>query len=282
MGRGGRMKRLAAVLCALMLLLPAARAEVRMFAVSVGKGDAIIIQAGDYTCMIDTGKKKKQENIEAAFKQLGVTALDAIFITHTDDDHVGGLKWLRDSDMEIRAIYASAYFPETTLKKHQAVKTADELDLEVQWLTAGMHVPLGGSGAVFHVLAPEFEIPGNEDDNSLVMMLDSPDGRILLAGDMELAQESVLLNAGYDLRCNVLKVANHADGDATSKQLINACGAQIAVISTSTEEKEDTPDPGVLRNLQNAGYDVYITQDCSGGILVTLDGGVVRAQYMNW
>ena len=105
------MKRLTAILCALMMMIPAACAEVRMFAVNVGKGDAIIIQAGDYTCMIDAGKKKKQENIEAAFEQLGVEALDAIFLTHTDDDHAGGLKWLRDSDMEIRANYASAYFP---------------------------------------------------------------------------------------------------------------------------------------------------------------------------
>lgn len=276
------MKRLTAILCALMMMIPAACAEVRMFAVNVGKGDAIIIQAGDYTCMIDAGKKKKQENIEAAFEQLGIEALDAIFLTHTDDDHAGGLKWLRDSDMEIRAIYASAFFPESTLKKHQAVKTADALGLEVQWLTAGAMIPLGDSGAVFHVLAPEYEIPGNEDDNSLVMMLDSPDGRILLAGDMEIAQESVLLNAGYDLHCNVLKVANHADSDTTSQAFLNACGAEIAVISTSTAEKEDTPDPGVVRRLQNTGYDVYITQDCSGGILVTLDGGTAKAQYMNW
>ena len=276
------MKRILICMLLALMFVASAEAQVRMLAINVGKGDAILIQTGDYTCLIDTGKKKKQENIEAALEQMGIAELDAIFITHTDDDHTGGLKWLRDGDIQIGAIYASAFHPETSAEKHQAVKAAEKLGLEVQWLQAGDTIALGNSGAVFNVLAPEYEIPGNEDDNSLVMMLDSPDGRILLTGDMELAQESVLLNAGYDLSCDVLKVANHADSDTTSRALINACGAKIAVISTSTAEKEDTPDPGVVRSLQNAGCEVFITQECTGGILVTLESGEAFAQYMNW
>ena len=42
-----------------------------------------------------------------------------LFITHTDKDHTGGLKWLRKSDIEIKAIYASRYYPESTAKKHK-------------------------------------------------------------------------------------------------------------------------------------------------------------------
>ena len=263
------------------LMCGTAQAQVELFAVNVGKGDALVVRAGDYTCLIDTGKEKAQEQLEVALKALGVEALDAVFITHTDKDHVGGLKWLRESDIEIRAIYASRYYPNTTEKKHPAVKAAKKLDLTVNWLGAGDSVPLGDSGAVFRVLAPEMEIPDDEDDNSLVMMLESPDGRILLTGDMEHVEEAALLASGADLRCDVLKVANHGDSDATSAALIAACAPSVALISTDSEEKPGTPDAGIVRNLQSIGCAVYATQDASLGIRVTLDGGRVAVENVN-
>ena len=263
------------------LMCGTAQAQVELFAVNVGKGDALVVRAGDYTCLIDTGKEKAQEQLEVALKALGVEALDAVFITHTDKDHVGGLKWLRESDIEIRAIYASRYYPNTTEKKHPAVKAAKKLDLTVNWLGAGDSVPLGDSGAVFRVLAPEMEIPDDEDDNSLVMMLESPDGRILLTGDMEHVEEAALLTSGADLRCDVLKVANHGDSDATSAALIAACAPSVALISTDSAEKPGTPDAGVVRNLQGIGCAVCVTQDASLGIRVTLDGGRVAVENVN-
>ena len=263
------------------LMCGTAQAQVELFAVNVGKGDALVVRAGDYTCLIDTGKEKAQEQLEVALKALGVEALDAVFITHTDKDHTGGLKWLRESDIEIRAIYASRYYPGTTEKKHPAVKAAKKLDLEVQWLGAGDSVPLGDSGAVFHVLAPAMEIPDDEDDNSLVMMLESPDGRILLTGDMEHVEEAALLTSGADLRCDVLKVANHGDSDATSAALIAACAPSVALISTDSAEKPGTPDAGIVRNLQGIGCAVCVTQDASLGIRVTLDGGRVAVENVN-
>lgn len=263
------------------LMCGTAQAQVELFAVNVGKGDALVVRAGDYTCLIDTGKEKAQEQLEVALKALGVEALDAVFITHTDKDHVGGLKWLRESDIEIRAIYASRYYPNTTEKKHPAVKAAKKLDLTVNWLGAGDSVPLGDSGAVFRVLAPAMEIPDDEDDNSLVMMLESPDGRILLTGDMEHVEEAALLSSGADLRCDVLKVANHGDSDATSAALIAACAPSVALISTDSEEKPGTPDAGIVRNLQSIGCAVYVTQDASLGIRVTLDGGRVAVENVN-
>ena len=273
------MKKLLLATLVCLLLWGVALAEVEMYTVNVGKGDAILLRTGGYTCLIDTGKDKAQPAIEAAMEEMNITALDAVFITHCDKDHVGGLKWLRKSDMEIRAIYASKYHPDKTAKKHQATKTAEKLGLEVGWLGMGDTVALGESGAVFRVLAPQKEIPGNEDDNSLVMLLDSPDGRILLAGDMEQKEEVVLLGSGQDLRCDILKVPNHGDTDACSTQLIAACAPRAAVISTSTEEKPDTPDKKVIKNLNKAGCETYITQESKKGVYIRLDGGEITAEY---
>lgn len=271
-----------ATAAAALLVCSTAQAEVELLAATVGKGDALLLRAGSYTCLIDTGKSDAEENLRRVLDHYDIQALDAVFITHTDKDHTGGLKWLRKSDIEIRSIYASRYYPGSTEKKHQAIKTADKLGLEVNWLGAGDRVPLGDSGAVFEVLAPEVEIPGNEDDNSLVMMLDSPDGRILFAGDMEHMEELNLLSGNPDLHCDVLKVPNHADTDACSNELIAACAPKVAVISTDSREKSDTPASRILKGLKKAGCETYITQDCTMGVHVTLHAGEVHAEYVNW
>lgn len=271
-----------AIAAAALLACSSAHAQVELLAASVGKGDALLLRTGGYTCLIDTGKNDAQDQLEKILKKLDIQHLDAVFITHTDKDHTGGLKWLRKSGIEIGAIYASRYFPETTEKKHQAIKTAEKLGLEVNWLGAGDQVPLGDTGAVLDVLSPAVEIPGNEDDNSLVMMLDSPDGRILFAGDMEQAEEKLLLSSGADLHCDVLKVPNHGDSDACSEKLITACKPKIAVISTDTDEKPDTPDSRVLKNLKKAGCSTFITQDCTMGVHVVLRAGEAHAEYINW
>ena len=275
------MRRILAAAMALLLSASVAQAEVTMLAINVGKGDALLIESGGYTCLIDTGKKDNEPQIRKALAYRGIDALDAVFVTHTDKDHTGGLKWLRKSEIKIGAVYASAYYPESTFEKHPAVKTGEKLGLDVVWLKAGDVIPLGESGAVFRVLSPEYEIPGNEDDNSLVMMLESPHGKMLLAGDMELMQEQALHSSGADLQCDVLKVPNHADTDACSNELISACGAKIAVISTSTEEKSDTPAKRVLKALNNAGYETFITQNSKIGVMVRMSEGNISAEYIN-
>ena len=267
---------------ACLLFCQTAHAQVEFLAASVGKGDALIVRVENYVCLIDTGKSEAEDQLRRVFERCGIERLDAVFITHTDKDHSGGMKWLRKSDIEIGAIYASRYHPETSEKKHPAVKAAKKRGLEVNWLCAGDEVALGDTGAVFRVLAPTQEVQGNEDDNSLVMMLESPDGRILFTGDMEEAEEELLLATGADLRCDVLKVPNHADSDACGPALIAACMPKVAVISTDGGEKPGTPDKNVLKNLEKIGCVAYNTENCTFGVHVLLQEGRVTADYVSW
>lgn len=254
--------------------------DVWMYAVSVGKADAILVGAGDSACLIDAGYARSRGKILAAMEIMGVDRLDAVFVTHTDDDHVDGLEWLAESDIEIGAWYASAMY--TGVKKeekHPAVKAAKLDGQTVNWLKAGDSVPLGP--AVLDVLGPSVLNTDKDDNNSLVMMLRSAQGDILLAGDMEFEQESVLLSTGASLGCVVLKVGNHADDDTGSDAFIRAASPKAAIISTSTAEKPETPDPRLVSLLRSVGAEVAVTQEATGGILVRLQGGVPAIERIN-
>jgi len=114
-----------------------------------------------------------------------------------------------------------------------------------------------------------------------VMLLESGQGRMLLAGDMELPEEAELLSLGVDLSCDVLKVPNHGDDDTTSAAFAAAASAQLAVISTDSQEKPGTPDAGVVSRLMAAGSRVIVTQDAGLGLLVTLADGTATAEALD-
>ena len=258
-----------AILLAIALICASAIAQVELCFVNVGKGDAILLKSDDYCALIDTGKKKAQDNILRAMEEMDIDHLDAIFITHCDKDHTGGLKWLRKSDIEIGAIYASAYHPETDEDDHPARAAAEKLGVPFAYLKAGDAISAGS--ATLRVLAPISEIPGKEDNNSLVMMLDAPEGRVLLCGDMELIQEETLINSGADLACDIIKIPNHGDDDACGEALIAAANPSIAIISTSSEEKPGTPSERVLKLLEDYGVEIFVTQDFDLGYRVELN-----------
>ena len=278
-GRMRRLRRRFGLLIALLLCLPAAgcstaapaESDVWMYAVSAGKADAILLGVSDAVCLIDAGYVRTRGKILAAMERMGVEKLDAVFLTHTDDDHADGLEWLAESEIPVGTWYASALYTSVKESKHPAVKAAAARGQEVVWLQAGDAVSLGG--ATLEVLAPAQLNEDKDDNNSLVMMLHSDEGRILLAGDMEFPEEGVLLQSGADVACDVLKVPNHADDDTCSETFVRAAAPDAAVICTDTREKSETPDPRVVASLQAVGAQVAVTQECTGGILVYLHQG---------
>lgn len=282
-----KMTRLLALLISLMALAAcgAGRSEeapdVTLFATSVGKGDALILKVGDYACLIDAGKARARGKVRSAMEFMGVEALDAVFLTHTDGDHAGGLGWLAESDIPVGAWYASGYYTGVKADKHLAQKAASKRGQSVQWLIRGDSIALGNTGATLRVLAPERRFDDKDDNNSLVMLLETAQGKMLLTGDMELPEEAVLLSEQDDLRCAALKVPNHADDDTVSQAFADAVSAQVAVISTDSDEKPGTPDPGVLSRLASAGTACYVTQDAGLGLKVALNDGAASVTQVD-
>lgn len=258
-----------ALIAACLALCGCAAGETELYAVSAGKADALLLKVDGAACLIDAGHVDARGKILYAMRQLGVSSLDAVILTHTDSDHADGLEWLAESDIPVGAWYASRYFMDVKEKKHPAVKAARARGQEVVWLSAGDAVSLGG--AVLNVLAPSQPAETKDNDNSLVMMLESADGRMLLAGDMELPEEAILLASGANLSCDILKVANHADDDTTSEAFARAASPKLAIISTDSYEKPSTPDAAVVARLEAVGAEIAVTQEATGGLLARLN-----------
>lgn len=277
------MKKLLMFMLALLTLTAPAVAEtseaLTLFAVNVGKGDALLLNAGMHTYLIDTGKTEHWGDLSRALKTMKIDHLTGVIFTHTDKDHVGGAWALATSTIRVDGWYASAYFADVKESKHPVVAAAALRRKNVTWLKGGDVLPLGEG--TLRIIGPLSESE-TENCNSLVMIAEGGGGRMLLAGDMEHEEEYELLHAGLVPKCEVLKVGNHAESDATSEALIRYVQPRIAVISTSTAEEPDTPDARVLRNLYAVRAEVYQTQQAESGILVTLQNGAASAQLMDY
>ena len=279
-----RFPRTLALLLALLLTLGAcARAETAVSAlfINVGKADAALYLLGDQRFLIDTGTKDSYDQLERVLEAYGVQRLDGVLITHTDKDHVGGLKKLLKSGIAVDALYAGTLHSEKSLEDHPVYEAAEKYDVPLTWLSAGDVIDLG-NGCTFQVLGPLSQDDEDENNNSLVLRLLTPQGDMLLTGDMELEEENELIEAGLISQAAVLKVAHHGRDDTTSRQFALLVRPQWAVISTSTAERPDTPSARVLSYLRDARASVAVTQEAQVGILITLEGGQASAEAINW
>jgi len=272
------------MLAALMGMLPlggtVSRAEeMSLMAFNVGKADSLLLRCGESTYLIDTARGRNWDFLEEQLRTLGVEHLDGVLITHMDSDHVGGLKKLLKSGLETDHVYAPAFYLPEDDKENPAEKAASKQGHEVEFLQGGAELPL--DGGILRVIGPLRAATDKEDNNSLVLYVEAAGSSMLLAGDMEFPEEQDLLEAGVVPRAEILKVGNHGDNDATSNALLSAVQPSIAIISTSTEEKESTPAKRTLAALQTWGAEIYQTQEAKIGILVRVKDGEITVTREN-
>ena len=255
--------------------------EVRLIALNIGKADCMLLLWEDRAYLIDAGWEQTYPALEAALEQCGVTHLNGVFLTHCHKDHTGGLMPLAQSGVAVDAWYAARIYYDVKEDKHPAQLAAAVRGQEVVWLEAGDEIDAGG-GAAFRILGPLTVNETNENNNSLVMRFSSPQGSILLAGDMKEDEEYELLSANAFSAADVLKVGHHGDNKATTQDMLRIVRPKASLILTSTQEEHDTPAPATLSRLAAVGSRVYVSQDARDAVMITLKNGEPTVEDVAW
>ena len=279
------MRRLISLFLILLILFQASVAEeapgTRLIALNIGKADCLLLLFDDQAYLIDGGWEQTYGTLHEALQRYGITRLNGVFLTHCDRDHYGGLLRLASNDIPVDAWYAASIYHDIPSSGHPLVDAAAVRSESVRWLNAGDVLELGSTGTLT-VLGPLTKNIENENNNSLVFSVETADGFLLFTGDMKLEEEAELLTAGLISGADVLKVPFHGDNTASSESFVQAVMPQIALICTSTREEPDTPAGSVLKRYQRIGAQVYVTQDFSCGIEITLKNGVPSVSDIVW
>ena len=247
----------------------------RVLFINVGKADAILLQYGGKNLLIDTGTEESAPQLLGALRFMGADAIDALFLTHTHKDHIGGVPALA-RNLPVARAYAPLYSENKKNGENRITLAAEEAGIPLTRLRVGDAVPFA-DGVSLDVLGPTAYNDADDNDNSLVLRFSVNGRTLLLTGDMQFAEEKTLLDAGAAVAADVLKVGNHGNPDATSDAFGAAVAPSIAVISTDTGEDADSANPRVYAALPDAA--VYVTQDTALGVLLRIGpDGVMTLQ----
>lgn len=228
----------------------------------VGQGDAAIVRSGRHAVLVDVGESGSYD-VMRYLRHEGLF-VDAIVLSHFDNDHAGALKSLLNSEIIIPRIICPSGVSESEIGSQavlDALANARDMGIPIEETERGAIIDFGMYS--FDVLSPDDTLSG-ENERSLVLYTEIEGTKFLLAGDLPIKSER---DDFPDV--DVLKVAHHGSKNATSAKLIDHITPEIALISVGEGNSYGHPTQRVLDDLQNADAAVLRT-DKSGCLTLWL------------
>ncbi len=251
-------------------LFAANSAKVRVTMLSVGDGDAIVIQGfNGKTVMIDGGSRGYEtvgdDVIVPNLSVARIKAIDAIIVTHTDDDHVNGLQAVM-SALKVNSIYlpGNKFDGKTGGLYDAAVKKNIPILPAVQ----GQIIPLGNDANISVLYPqPDDKIAGNT--TSVAALLTCGSTSMLFTGDLDETGEKLLMKRYPYLHADILKVAHHGADTGTKDAFLDTLSPTTALISA--RGNTDHPHPNTIKRLADRNITVWRT-DTDGCIFANTNG----------
>lgn len=238
--------------------------------VDVGQGDCIFIKFEEKTMLIDSGEKSSDEKVIKYLRNNGVNKLDYIVTTHPHSDHIGAMPTIIES-FEVENII----MPRLSEQNMPTTKGYEKFLLAVK--NSGAKVipatPFNEyefGDANFVILSPTNQSK-NLNNMSVVIRLSFENTSFLFTGDAEKEIERELLNSGYDIRSNVLKLGHHGSNTSNTEPFLQAANPSFAVVSCGKDNSYGHPHEEVVELLKKLDIN-YKQTDKSGTIVVGSDG----------
>lgn len=114
----------------------------------------------------------------------------------------------------------------------------------------------------------------NDNDDSLLILIDFQGKKILLTGDASKEREHEIISL-LPPKIDVLKIGHHGSNTSTSKELLYAVHPTFGIISTSKNNRNGMLHVEVLENLDAFGVNYFITS-LDGSIKLTIHQGEMK------
>jgi competence protein ComEC len=242
----------------------------------VGQGDSMVINLQHGRgIVIDVGPDPVAEN--KCLRNLGITEVPLLILSHFHADHIRGLSGLLQS-RKVGQVWISNNLEPLLESTHSLALLRESKIVTVQ---KGLVSQI--AGIKFEILWPEntsrnFEdMPGDGsqiNNSSIAMLVTTPDWSIFTAGDLEPPAQHEIL--GSVRIVDIYKVCHHGS-KYQDEELMSALSAQIAVISVGAKNSYGHPAPETIASLTRLGTQVVRT-DIDGAVAITAKAHHLRVR----
>jgi competence protein ComEC len=115
------------------------------------------------------------------------------------------------------------------------------------------------------------ELTGESNEDSVVFRLTFGEVTFLFTGDAEATSEHEMLEAGFELKADILKVGHHGSDTSSTVEFLAAVDPEIAIWSAGRDNTYGHPHQITLDHLAELGVTVYGTA-VDGTVVVETDG----------
>lgn len=272
---------LIAALVSLCILVYSPRPELSMTFLDVGQGDGIVIRTRHENYLVDGGSTDKRNigkyTLIPYLYYEGIGSLDAVIVTHEDEDHISGVFEMMD-DMEKGGIsIKNLVLPDVSVScRGENYKKLEEraafLGIPVSYISCGEGVK---SSVEITCLNPaEGMYVSSPNAYSTALYLKYGAFTALLTGDIENEGEEHLLkdirnSAELSKGITLLKVAHHGSKNSSGRDLLKKLSPEAAIISCGINNRYGHPHRELLDRLSETNARVYRTDEM-GAIKVTV------------
>ena len=210
----------------------------------VGQADAILIRQGSAVALVDCGL---DERVVTALVRNNVHHIDAVFVTHWDEDHWGGLPdVLEQFSVGTIAMAADAL-------EDAPAEVSNRSGVEYRQVRSGDAVDIGAFCA--RVMWPFESVDGEGNEDSLVLLLtyaqEGKSLRMLLTGDAELDQEREFAQEVGDI--DVLKLGHHGSKVSVDGELLDVLRPELSIASAGEGNRYGHPSDACVESVREAG-----------------------------
>ena len=280
-----------------------------MTVLNVGQGDCIFLQFPDGQTMVmdagsEFGSSNTYDKLADHLDVRGIQALDYMFITHSDYDHI---RYVQDilEEYEVKAIYIprvaedmSATWTKTiaAIKEETWTNSNGEQVLSEIFYTVGDFTIEGEDWAMSCHSYLEEDYPNVKESSSAevknsvspICFLEYADRTLVLTGDSNERNEEYLVERGVlNVDADVLKVGHHGSRTSTIQEFLDAVDCEYAIVSYGEDNEYGHPTPELMSRLQNYtdptpdgdynGYKYVYETAKDGNVSVYVDGnGALR------
>ena len=236
---------------------PLSGEETRLTMADVGQGDGFLLETENAAVLIDGGSTDRDDTGDVLANTMlyyGRSRIDAIFLSHDDEDHTSGvISLLQSGQVSVGRIYLPDTKKKTT-EFSEVRKAAEAAGIPVLYLSAGDRITL--DRLTFEVLWPGPSAEESGNDTSMVLSVHSPETSLLFTGDISSSSEAAI---GSLKAHDFLKVPHHGSAYSSSSAFLKRVSPRFSLVSYGKYNTYGHPSLETLTRLEEAKSRAFLS-----------------------